>query len=107
MKNIALILGFLVVSFGAFAQEKSEVKRSDLRGPAYKNYKPWQHKTTPTTIYSVNKKKQLEGPAYKNYKSWRDTSKVEVVAVNTSGTERQKLTGPAYKNYKPWIKKAK
>lgn len=106
MKKVAIILGFLVVSFGAFAQEKSDIKkRSDLQGPAYKNYKPWKHKTTPIKIYSVNNKKSLTGPAYKNYKPWRDTSKVEMVVVNT-GSERQKLTGPAYKNYKPW-KKAK
>tara|TARA_R110001583_G_scaffold19104_3_gene75204 strand:+ start:2053 stop:2376 length:324 start_codon:yes stop_codon:yes gene_type:complete len=107
MKKAALILGFLVVSFGVFAQEKSDLKRSDLKGPAYKNYKPWKHKTTPIKIYSVNKKKSLTGPAYKNYKPWRDTSKAEAVVVNTSGHERQKLTGPAYKNYKPWRKKAK
>ncbi|MDG1728742.1 MAG: hypothetical protein P8K68_03215 [Algibacter sp.] len=107
MKKVALILGFLVVSFGAFTQKESDLKRSDLQGPAYKNYKPWKHKTTPTLIYSNNKKASLTGPAYKNYKPWKDTSKVEAVVVNTSGHERQKLTGPAYKNYKPWIKKAK
>lgn len=107
MKKVALILGFFVVSFGAFAQKESNLKRSDLQGPAYKNYKPWKHKTVPITIYSINKKKSLTGPAYKNYKPWRDNSKVEAVAVNTSGNERQKLTGPAYKNYKPWKNKAK
>ena len=63
MKKVALILGFLVISFGAFAQEKSIVKRSDLKGPAYKNYKPWEHKTVPTVIYLDNKKKSLKGPA--------------------------------------------
>lgn len=99
MKKITLILGFLVVSFGAFAQEKNNVKRSDLQGPAYKNYKSWEHKTVPTVIYSMNKKKTLTGPEYKNYKPWKDTSKVEAVVV-TSGHERQKLKGPAYKNYK-------
>jgi hypothetical protein len=100
MKKVAFILGFLLVSFGAFAQ-----KRSDLQGPAYKNYKPWKHKTVPTVLYTDNNKKSLTGPAYKNYKPWRDDSKTERVKVNTSGTERQKLTGPAYKNYKPWKKK--
>ncbi len=105
MKKVALILGFLVVSSSAFAQEKTDLKRSDLQGPAYKNYKPWQHKTIPTAIYSTNKKKSLTGPAYKNYKPWRNTSEVEAVAVNTSGNERQKLMGPAYKNFKPWKKK--
>jgi hypothetical protein len=106
MKKVALILGVLLVSFGALAQEKSDLKRSDLKGPAYKNYKPWKHETTPVKIYSLNKKKSLSGPAYKNYKPWRDNSKSEAVVVNT-GSERQKLTGPAYKNYKPWREKAK
>ncbi|WP_396600392.1 hypothetical protein [Algibacter sp. R77976] len=101
MKKVALILGFLVVSFGAFSQEKSNVKRSDLQGPAYKNYKSWKHKTVPTKLYTTNRKKGLTGPEYKNYKTWKDTSKVEEVVI-TSGHERQKLTGPAYKNYKPW-----
>lgn len=106
MKKVALILGFILVSFGASAQEKSDVKRSDLKGPAYKNYKPWKHKTVPTVVYSVNNKESLKGPAYKNYKPWKDTSKAEASVVITSGHERQKLRGPAYKNYKPWKKKA-
>lgn len=106
MKKVAFILGFLLVSFGNFAQEKKTEKRSDLRGPAYKNYKPWKHKTVTPAIYLVNKKKSLTGPAYKNYKPWRDTTKTETVLINTRGTERQKLRGPAYKNYKPWKKKA-
>lgn len=101
MKKAALILGFLLVTFGVSAQEKSSEKRSDLKGPDYKNYKPGKQITVPTLIYSVNKE-SLKGPAYKNYKPWKDTSKKEVVAVNTKGNERQKLKGPAYKNYKPW-----
>jgi hypothetical protein len=100
MKIVALMLGFLFVSFGAFAQ-----KRSDLQGPAYKNYKPWKHKTVATEVYAIDRKKSLTGPAYKNYKPWRDPSKTEAVIIKTSGHERQKLTGPAYKNYKPWKKK--
>ena len=107
MKKVALILGILLVSFGAFAQETSDLKRSDLKGPAYKNYKPGKHKTTPIKIYSLNKKKSLTGPAYKNYKPWSDNSKVEAVLVNTGSSERQKLTGPAYKNYRPSRTKAK
>ena len=105
MKKIAFIIGFLIVSFGTFAQEKKNVERSDLKGPAYKNYKPWKHKTVTSAIYSVSKKKSLTGPAYKNYKPWRDKRKMETVLINTGGTERQKLMGPAYKNYKPWKKR--
>jgi hypothetical protein len=102
MKNIVLILGVLLVSFGAFAQQKSNVKQSDLQGPAYKNYKHWMHKTEPTKLYSENNKKSLQGPAYKNEQPLIDSSKKELVLVKTDGAERQKLTGPAYKNYGPW-----
>ncbi|TYA92099.1 hypothetical protein [Seonamhaeicola marinus] len=105
MKNFALIIGLLFISINAFAQEKSNVKRSDLTGPAYKNYKAWKHNTESTKVYTKKSKKALTGPKYKNYKPWRDASKVEYVVVNAIGNERQKLTGPAYKNYKPWRKK--
>ncbi|MDR7209987.1 hypothetical protein [Flavobacterium piscis] len=105
MKNIALILGVLLISFSAFAQEKSNVKQSDLKGPAFKNYKPWMHKTQPIKIYSENNKTSLQGPAYKNNQPVRNTSKQDLVEVKIGGTERQKLTGPAYKNHGPWIKK--
>ncbi|WP_010521865.1 hypothetical protein [Aquimarina agarivorans] len=98
MKKAVLILGFLVISLGAFAQ-----KRSDFQGPKYKNYKYWQHDNAPTVVYSSDQQKSLTGPAYKNYKPWRNTKEVSKVEVITNGTnERQKLTGPKYKNYKPW-----
>ncbi|MGA9636865.1 hypothetical protein [Flavobacterium sp.] len=101
MKTIALILGFLVVSFSAVAQEETSVKQSDLKGPAFKNYKSWMHKTVPTKIYSENNKAVLQGPAYKNAQPLKNTSK-DLVAVKIGNSERQKLTGPAYKNYQPW-----
>lgn len=107
MKIAALILGVFLVSFGAFAQVDSNVKQSDLKGPDYKNYKVWMHKTVPTKIYSENNKVSLQGPAYKNQQARRDASKKDLVVVKTVGTERQKLTGPAYKNYGPWSKKVK
>lgn len=105
MKNIILILGFLMVSFSGLAQEENNVKQSDLKGPAYKNFKSWMHKAVPTKIYSENNKKTLQGPAYKNAQPWRDTSKKDLVLVQTTGSERQKLTGPAYKNHGPWSRK--
>lgn len=105
MKTLALILGFLVVSFSAVAQEKSNVKQSDLKGPAFKNYKHWMHKTAPIKVYSENNKTSLQGPAYKNAKPFSNTSKENLVEVKTTGSERQKLTGPAYKNHGPWSKK--
>jgi hypothetical protein len=105
MKNIVLILGLLMVSISGLAQEENNVKQSDLKGPAYKNFKSWMHKAVPTKIYSENNKKTLQGPAYKNAQPWRDTSKKDLVLVQTTGSERQKLTGPAYKNHGPWSRK--
>lgn len=102
MKNLALILGVLLVSFTAFAQEKSNVKQSDLKGPDYKNYQHWMHVTEPAKIYSENNKKPLQGPAYKNQQPETNTSEKDLVEVKTVGDERQKLTGPAYKNHGPW-----
>ncbi len=102
MKNLGMILGVLLISFSAFAQEETNVKQSDLKGPAYKNYKHWMHKTAPIKIYSENNKKSLQGPAYKNEQTWRNDSKKELVEVKMVGNERHKLTGPAYKNYGPW-----
>ena len=105
MKNIVLILGVLLISFSAFAQEESNVKQSDLKGPAFKNYKHWMHKTVPTKIYSENNKTTLQGPAYKNQQPGKNTSIQELVEVKIGDSERQKLTGPAYKNHGPWSKK--
>lgn len=107
MKKIGLILGFAMLSIGVSAQELTTVKRSDLQGPAYKNYKPWKHKNVSTVLYVDTSKKGLTGPAYKNFKPWESTSNKNAVVVNTSGHERQKLTGPAYKNYKPWTNRKK
>lgn len=105
MKNIALILGVLLLSFGAFAQEKNNVKQNDLQGPAFKNYKHWKHNTVPVKIYSENNKVALQGPAYKNQQPIQSTQKEDLVEVKIGNSERQKLTGPAYKNHGPWSKK--
>ena len=106
MKNIALILGVLLISFSAFAQEKPNVKQNDLKGPAFKNYKYWMHETTPIKVYSEENKTALQGPAYKNQQPVRNTPKEDLVEVKIGGSERQKLTGPAYKNYGPWTRKS-
>lgn len=102
MKKIALILGFLVISFNAFAQEENNVKQSDLKGPAFKNFKSWMHKAVPTKVYSESNKVSLQGPAYKNQQTWKNTPKENLALVQTTGSEKQKLTGPAYKNHGPW-----
>ncbi len=104
MKKAVLILGLLIISISAFAQEKNNVKQSDLKGPEYKNYKHWMNNTAPVKIYSENNKQSLQGPAYKNAQPWRDTTEKDLVLVQTTGSEKQKLTGPAYKNHGPWSK---
>ncbi|WP_417942117.1 hypothetical protein [Flavobacterium sp. RS13.1] len=104
MKNIALILGVLFISFGGFAQEEPNVKQSDLKGPAFKNYKVWEHETVPAKIYAETNKVSLQGPAFKNEQPVRNTPKENLAEVKIGGSERQKLTGPAYKNFGPWSK---
>jgi len=99
MKTATLILGLFVLSFSALAQDKSEVKQSDLKGPEYKNFKPWMHKAVPTKLQSATTVKTLQGPAYKNNQHGRATSNAEQALVTTGGNEQQKLKGPAYKNY--------
>lgn len=104
MKKLALILGVLAISVGAYAQEGKNVKKNDLTGPAYKNYQVWMDKSEPVKIYSQSSITTLEGPAYKNQDLTKSTPKENLVEVKIGGSERQKLTGPAYKNYGPWTK---
>lgn len=101
MKKIILITAIISLSISAYSQ-----KRSDLMGPAYKNYKPWKHDSKTEVIYTSNKKENLTGPKYKNSKAW-DKSNVKGHTAIVFGSERSKLTGPAYKNYKPWRKNDK
>lgn len=99
MKNLVLTFVIVFLSISAFAQ-----KRSDFKGPAYKNYKPWKHKNVVTLVYTTSEKSNLTGPEYKNYKPSKDKSDKKYTLISF-GSERSKLKGPAYKNYKPWRKK--
>ncbi|WP_026904780.1 hypothetical protein [Pedobacter glucosidilyticus] len=99
MKKTVLILGLFAFSFGALAQDKSEVKQSDLKGPEYKNFKSWMHKAVPTNVQSASTATELQGPAYKNQRFNRNTQKTEMATVATIGSEQQKLKGAEYKNY--------
>ncbi len=107
MKKVTLILAVLAISFSVSAQEGKNVKRSDLKGPAYKNYQVWMDKSEPVKIYSQIDKTSLEGPAYKNQQFEQATPKENLAVVKIGGDERQKLTGPDYKNYGPWSRKVK
>ncbi|MCB4798287.1 hypothetical protein [Neotamlana laminarinivorans] len=99
MKKIAFTALAIIISFGAYAQ-----KRNEFKGPAYKNYKPWQHDVVPTVVYTIIEKESLTGPEYKNQKVWENKN-IEDYKVISIGTKRSKLKGPAYKNYKPWLHK--
>ncbi|NJX14006.1 hypothetical protein [Tamlana crocina] len=97
MKNIAIILALVfAASISAYAQ-----KRSDLKGPAYKNFKHGQQKTEATPIYAVAKEEKLTGPAYKNKKHTNDTADKTYTTV-VFGSDKSDLKGPEYKNHKPW-----
>ena len=99
MNKVIIMLGLFVVSFGAMAQEKSDIQQSDLKGPEYKNFKHWMHKAVPTKIESATTVETLQGPEYKNRKLTRNTSTAGQTTVITTGNEQQKLKGPAYKNF--------
>jgi hypothetical protein len=99
MKKAIVVLGLFVVSFAAMAQEKSEVKQSDLKGPEYKNYKHWMHKAVPTKVTSATNVETVQGPEYKNRRPGRANLNVEQSTVTTVGNKQQELRGPAYKNF--------
>lgn len=107
MKKIVFLLGFLVISISAMAQDKDNVKQSDLKGPEFKNFKSWMHKAVPTKIYSEKNKVTLQGPAYKNQHPAKSIPQENLVLVQTTGSQRQQLTGPAYKNHGPWSNTSK
>ncbi|WP_298492634.1 hypothetical protein [uncultured Algibacter sp.] len=98
MRNTILTLLVVLLSVSLYAQ-----KRSDFKGPEYKNYKPWLHKSEPTLVYTVETKTKLTGPEHKNQKPWKNKANKDYVAI-VYGSDRSKLKGPAYKNYKPWLK---
>ncbi|MCH4552146.1 MULTISPECIES: hypothetical protein [Aestuariibaculum] len=95
MKNLYFILAFVFVTFSAFSQD-----RSDLKGPAYKNYKHGKNKTEVKQVYTSDNKANLTGPAYKNYKPGKNTEEATYTQV-VFENKKANLTGPAYKNYKP------
>lgn len=91
MKNILIIAFCFCVALGAEAQ-------SDLKGPAYKNRKPWKDPKPATTV-TFKKGETLKGPQAKNLRPLQRKDG-ELVAVNLTTSEKPK--GPAYKNRKPW-----
>ena len=130
MKNLSIISAVLFLSISVFAQETKsfttkentnldpvkdakEIKiytseRLNLKGPAYKNYKPWKNSSKENTkvITLVKSKKSgLTGPDYKNYKPNKEDSSKKVKTIKLVESKRKDLKGLAYKNYKPWKNK--
>ncbi|MDN3686586.1 hypothetical protein [Cyclobacterium jeungdonense] len=97
MKGIIIAIAFMTVASFSYAQDKS-----DLKGPAAKNYKPWmkKDKADPKKVYTLSETEKLQGPAAKNKKSWKSDDKnfKEVKLVST----KPRVTGPKAKNAKPW-----
>ncbi|WP_010135121.1 hypothetical protein [Ochrovirga pacifica] len=97
MKNLIWILAI------AFVGTATAQKKSELQGPAAKNYKPWQHNVEATvSVQSVNKS-TLKSKDAKNYKPWKKEAKATEKLILASNYNRNKLQGPEAKNYKPWL----
>lgn len=97
----ATLLSLLLISFvsSLYAQNKR-----DLKGPKFKNYKPWLYKSQAVLLYSLLETDKLIGPAFKNKKRWQQKDKQLKYVPVVFGLERFKRTGPAFKNYKPQSK---
>ncbi|MEP0369069.1 MAG: hypothetical protein ABJN36_06165 [Cyclobacteriaceae bacterium] len=97
MKKLIPFLFFaLFISTYTMAQS-----RTDLKGPAAKNYKPWQNKEKSDVVYVVSTAEKKQGPAAKNAKVWDRKESDQVLVVDMT-SEPKKLKGPAAKNSKPW-----
>ena len=95
MKKSLLIMAFFGLALVGYSQTKG-----DLKGPAAKNFKPWNSTMSIAMLTSVEDKEVLQGPARKNQKPQALNNQLtRVVAV---GSKRNGLKGPARKNYKPW-----
>ena len=97
MKSIIFAFAFLAIASVGYAQSSN-----DLKGPAAKNYKPWQQKDKAPAIkvHTLETATKLQGPSAKNKKSWELETKnyKETALVST----RPKVTGPKAKNAKVW-----
>ena len=103
MKRIGILLvSLLIVSSGAMAQ-----KRTELKGPKAKNYRYDKNYTGGTEVYSVGSlRADLKGPQAKNYQLSQEENRAgRYGKVVTFGSARIGLKGPKAKNYKPWRKK--
>jgi hypothetical protein len=96
MKKIALIcVAFLFTAAVSNAQESGE-----LKGPAAKNYKPWNHQAKSSTMMLKVNPNEKTGPEFKNDRIWDKDTDLTAMDKEAKSTERK--TGPEAKNRKPW-----
>lgn len=94
MKRYAILFSLgLLITLGANAQ------KSDLKGPEYKNRKPWKNPTPATQVFTKSGE-TLKGPEAKNATPIQRKTGDKVLV--TLGGKDENLMGPAYKNKKPW-----
>ncbi len=94
MKRFTILFALgLLIAFGANAQ------KSDLKGPEYKNRKPWKNPIEKVEVYTKSGK-SIQGPEAKNATPMERKTGDKVLV--TLGGDDEKLMGPAYKNRKPW-----
>lgn len=72
--------------------------RTELKGPAAKNYKVWEDTSAPTPVY-FSADAKLAGPEAKNVAVWQQDNENKILVVSK---KREKMLGPEAKNFKPW-----
>ncbi len=96
MKRIITVLGLLTLVSIVHAQAPKH-----LKGPAAKNYKPWQDQQQVGKIPVVRiTPERLQGPAAKNQKAWEKSRNANYLQASTRSYYTD-LKGPRYKNRKP------
>jgi hypothetical protein len=94
MKRFTILFALgLLITFGANAQ------KSDLKGPEYKNRKPWKNPIEKAEVYTKSGE-SIKGPEAKNATPLERKTGDKVLV--TLGGDDKNLMGPAYKNRKPW-----
>lgn len=83
--------------FNGMAQH-SDALNKQMKGPAAKNYKPWENSEKSAKTILVTQYKQLKGPKAKNHKPWNNDCERYPMAF----VDRKDLKGPKAKNTRPF-----
>ncbi len=93
MKYLIICTVLTLCCLVSFGQNKS-----DLKGPAAKNYKPWQDKSIGSPLVTQGEVNKFSGPEAKNVKVWEKSNK-NMIAVKAVAN---KPKGYKAKNSKVW-----